>query len=230
MIEQFVRQGGVTDSVGSGERALRVVVADDHATFADLLSMAIDAEPGLECVGTAGGAKECRRVVEELAPDVVVMDVELGDGDGIETTAELVEEWPRLRVVVLTAKVDTVVMHRAAAAGACALLPKSGPLLATLRSIKQSRAGGFEIDAGLLRDLVTSPDGTRMSVDLTARETEVLALLADGLDVRRIATQLVISQHTCRGHVKSLLRKLDAHSQLEAVAKAARLGLVTSRG
>ncbi len=208
---------------------LRIVVVDDHATLAELLTLALQAEPGLRCVGSAASAAEAHDLVRRARPDVVVMDVELGGDDGLVLTAALTRELPDLRVVVLTAKVDSRVMQRAVDAGACALLPKSGPLMQTLRSVREARRGGLDVDPAVLRQLLRrqQQEATATArVDLTARESEVLRLLATGLDVRRIAQALTISEHTCRGHVKSLLRKLDSHTQLEAVAVANRLGLV----
>ncbi len=209
---------------------LTVVVVDDHATLAELLELAVSAEPGLRCVGTASGMAAGLELVRRLRPDIVVMDVELGDGDGIEATSVLTRECPEVRVVVLTARVDARILQRAADAGACALVPKSGPLMHTLRSIREAERGGLDVDPGLLRELIQQrARGALMSVpELTAREYEVLALLAEGLDVRRISERLTISQHTCRGHVKRLLTKFDAHSQLETVAKAIKLGLVSA--
>lgn len=205
-----------------------MVVVDDHATFAELLALGLAAEPGLQCVGTARTAAEGAALVRAVRPDVAVLDVELGDAhhDGIDLAGRLIRELPGLRIVILTARVDARVMQRAATAGACALLPKSGPLVRTLHSIRAVEVGRFDVDPALLGRLVGRQAGP--PPELTAREHEVLQLLAVGLDVRRIARHLTISEHTCRGHVKHLLAKLHAHSQLEAVVTAQRLGLLAS--
>ncbi len=218
-------QGFVTQREPFEDGQLRVVVVDDHATFGELLELAINAEPGVRCVGVAHGARTGLELIRRTRPDVVVMDVELGDGDGVEVTAEVTAAFPDVRVVVLSARVDSRVMRRALAAGACGLLPKSGPLVQALRVIREARRGGLEIDPTLLRALMM-PQEAPARPDLTARELEVLELLALGMDVRRISAQLSISPHTCRGHVKRILSKLDAHSQLEAVATALKLGLI----
>jgi DNA-binding NarL/FixJ family response regulator len=205
-----------------------VVVVDDHTIFSDLLAMALEAEPDFTCVGTASSVATSLAMVEELTPDLVLMDVHLGDGDGIAATAELTQLYPELRVVVLTAHSDTALMQRAADAGACCLLPKDGSLPDMLQALRSARRGGLVVHPQLLKALVMSrPPATSHLPPLTRRERDVLRMLADGSDTRAIARGLAISVSTCRGYVKNLLLKLDAHSQLEAVVIATNIGLVS---
>jgi DNA-binding NarL/FixJ family response regulator len=165
-----------------------------------------------------------------LRPDVVVMDVQIGADDGVDATAELTQMFPELRVVVLTAHADSLLMHRAGAAGACSLLPKDGSLPEFLAAVRSARPGGLAVHPTLLRLLMSSSPAGLVDVPLlTGREQDVLRLLATGMDTPAIADHLGISVHTCRGYAKGLLMKLDAHSQLEAVAIGARLGLVDGR-
>jgi DNA-binding NarL/FixJ family response regulator len=206
-----------------------VVVVDDHRTFSDLLSMALEHQPDFTCLGTAANVTEALVMVDRLRPDLVLMDVRLGDGDGVAATAELTRLYPELRVVVLTAHSDATLMQRAAEAGACALLPKNGSLPDMLHALRTARRGGLVVDAALMKFLVSAhpPAGDHDYLEpLTPREGEVLRKLADGSDARAIARDLGISVSTCRFYVKSLLVKLDAHSQLEAVVIATRRGLV----
>jgi DNA-binding NarL/FixJ family response regulator len=207
------------------------VVVDDHTTFSDLLALALAAEPDLECVATASTAAEGISIVEAVRPDVVVMDVHLGADDGIDTTATLVARNPRLKVVVLTAHADREVLRRVSDAGACALLPKDGSLPEVLAALRNARVGGLVVHPRLLRHIVSSAAPARQThlSPLTRRENEVLQLLAEGLDARAVARRLGITLHTCRGYIKTLLVKLEAHSQLEAVANASRRGLVDAR-
>ena len=209
-----------------------VLVVDDHRTFTDLICLALGDQPDLECVGTANNATEARAQAAGKRPRVVLMDVDLGCDDGLELAAELISEHPDLLVVVLTAHADAGVMQRAAAAGACALLPKDGSLPDLLRSLRHARAGELYVHPGLLRTVL----GERVSTarrsaarpDLTPRETVVLQMLAEGRSVGQISGALDISVHTCRGYVKTLLSKLGAHSQLEAVVVAGEQGLITT--
>ena len=218
------------ESAPDGSTPIRVLVVDDHCTFAELVVVALAHEDDLDCVGAAHDADRARRMVQELAPDVILMDVNLGDQDGLDLTAELVAAHPGLRVVVLTAHADGAAMRRAAAAGACALLPKDGSLPDLLNGLRSARPGGFVVHPTLLRTLVTeertAAEAAGPQPVLTPRELLVLQLLAEGRDTRSIAHELKISVNTCRGYVKNVLMKLDAHSQLEAVVIAGRHGLV----
>ncbi|MDQ1482041.1 MAG: hypothetical protein QOF35_117 [Actinomycetota bacterium] len=205
-----------------------VVVVDDHTTFSDLLAMALDHQPDFTCVGTASSVAAALEMVGNLRPDLVLMDVRLGDGDGVAATAELTRLYPALRVVVLTAHKDANLMQRAAEAGACALLPKDGSLPDMLHALRTSRRGGIVVHPVLMKVLASSKTLAKRHVEpLTPREGDVLNLLADGSDARAIAKDLGISVSTCRFYVKSLLVKLDAHSQLEAVVIATKRGLVS---
>ncbi|GAB2757341.1 response regulator [Terrabacter sp. AAH1] len=206
---------------------LRVLVVDDHRTLADALCLAISAEPRMECVGTAHGAREATALVATASPDVVVMDVRLDDGDGVDVTRTITSDRPETRVVVLTAHVDESLLTRAAEAGACAVLPKGGPLTELMESLRTAPRDGFAVHPVLLRTLIGASAAPRATPDLlTAREREVLTLLAEGRDPTTIARTLGISVLTCRGYIKSLLVKLDAHSQLEAVMIALRRRLI----
>jgi DNA-binding NarL/FixJ family response regulator len=206
--------------------ATRVLVVDDHVVFAELLGLAVSGEDGFEFVGRADGVSAGIRMAESLMPDIVVMDVRLGDGDGIAATAQLTRQFPGLRVIILTAFVDAELMRRAADAGACALLPKDGALSEMLHALRTARGGGFVVHPRLLKTLVSGDGRAQQLPPLTHRERDVLQMLAAGLEANVIARELGISLNTCRGYVKSLLTKLGAHSQLEAVVVAMRNGLI----
>lgn len=205
-----------------------VLVVDDHRTFSDLLALALSGQPDLECVGTASNAEEAMALATSLEPDLVVMDVRLGGtGDGVDVTAQLTARFPAVHVIVLTAHASQSLLERAAAAGACCLLPKDGSLVEMLASLRAARRGGFVVHPTLMQELMTGRRRTGPKApELTGRERDVLDLLADGCDARTIARTLGISLHTSRGHVRSLLRKLHAHSQVEALANAKRAGLL----
>lgn len=207
---------------------MTVLVVDDHRTFTDLVCMAIDAQDELHCVGAAQDAATARAMVEQHRPDIVVMDVRLGDDDGLSLTRELVRRHPLLRVIVLTAEPGPLVLRRAAQAGACALLPKGGAFEDLREVLVATSTRGLVVQPELLRALMADPasDGPAAQPVLTPQEERVIQLLAAGRDVRGISGELGISVHTCRGYVKSLLHKLHAHSQLEAVAAARAAGIV----
>jgi DNA-binding NarL/FixJ family response regulator len=133
-------------------------------------------------------------------------------------------------VVLLTGRADAEVLRRAADVGVCSLLPKDGSLPELLTTVRTARLGELVVHPALLRTLAAAERPSRRSKRaLSQREEEVLALMMTGLDSRSIADQLGISVHTCRGYVKGVLRKLDAHSALEAVAIARQSGWVEQR-
>jgi two-component system, NarL family, nitrate/nitrite response regulator NarL len=203
----------------------RVVLVDDHRTFVQLLQFALGSTPSLSCVGVAYSPEDGLEVIAQHAPDVVVMDYDFPGSqyDGIQTTAAITARFPDVHVVLLTGHADGDLLHRAAAAGARALLPKDGSLPDLLNALQTIGSGVLLVHPSLLHEATTP----RQVDPLSAREHDVLAMLAIGLRAQDIADQLGISKNTCRGYIKSLLCKLDAHTQLEAVANARRRGLVT---
>ncbi len=213
--------------MGGGPGDLGVLVVDDHSTFAELLALALDSEPDLHCVAVAADRETALEAAREHAPDIAVVDLLLGREDGISLAADLASLRPGIRVVILTAHADQVVMRRASAAGVCGLLAKNGSLNDLLNTLRSARPGGFIVDPQLLQRLVSTRDHTPVDLpSLTPREQEVLELLAEGQDARTAARSMGISLHTCRSYIKNVLAKLDAHSQLEAVATATRVGIV----
>ena len=214
---------------------LRVLIVDDHRTFAELLAMGLDSQPDISCVGHVQSAELAAEAVERLEPDVALIDVHLGDEDGLVLAAELRRLRPELRVVALTASLDPVNVARAASAGVCAYLPKAGALDEVLNAVRTARVGRLLLPPSLVLDLVgleqragVAQPSRRGAVSLTAREQHVLRLLSDGLDVTTIAKRLGIRTSTCRGYVQNLLTKLDAHTQLEAVVQARARGLLAT--
>jgi two-component system nitrate/nitrite response regulator NarL len=209
----------------------RVLVVDDHRTFADLLEFALNAVDGLCGVGVAYDPVTGVGLVGSERPDLVVMDYDFaGDElDGVMATAAITARYPDVNVVLLTGHADSILMQQAAEAGASSLMPKDGSLPDLLDAIKRTGPGGLLVHPTLLKTIKESAaDGSGTDTPLSPREQDVLAMLALGLRTGAIADHLGITKHTCRGYVKSLLWKLDAHSQLEAVAIARRQGLISA--
>lgn len=225
----------------------RVLVVDDHRTFAELLVGALEREPDLEPAGHACTADEAVRVFAAERPDLVIMDVQLPDRDGFAATREIVAMSDDVRVVVLTAHGDPANATRAAEAGASAFLAKDGSLATMIETLRAARRGEFRCDPALLRPergAAVRSDGAATGVarpgrrlpngapvpSLTPRESEVLQLLGEGRAVRDIAATLRLSEETCRGYVKNVLAKLGARTQLQAVVVAWRTGLLSRDG
>ncbi|NMH96474.1 response regulator transcription factor [Pseudonocardia acidicola] len=208
---------------------LRVLVVDDHKTFAELLSFALSTEPGLECVGTASSAGEAIAAAQELRPDVIVMDIEMPRQDGLAATRRIREIAPESVIAVVSAHRDPEWVVRAAQAGASAFVPKDGSLTEMLDVLRRVRSGSM-----LVAPSTFGPNGPPVAPraaavpvpTLTQRELDVLNCLGKGMPPKSIARVLGISLHTCRGYVKSLHAKLGVRSQLEAVVRAQKLGLI----
>ena len=212
----------------------RVLIVDDHLAFSGAVEMAINAQGDMISVGEAASVAAALDAVRREAPDVVLMDVHLPDGDGLEATKRIVELGLGTRVLILTAHTDVEVMSRAASAGACGFLPKESSVGAVLRAIRSAGDGQMVVDGStlaailgrLLRPATAPPDPLPITPPLTRREHDVLGLMGQGRDPHAIALELGISLNTCRGYQKSILAKLGAHSQLEAVVIASRRGVI----
>lgn len=212
---------------------LRVLIVDDHMTFAELLAMGLNSQSDITCVGHVQRADRAAEAVVRLAPDVALLDVHLGDDDGLALAADLHALRPELRIIALTASLDPVNVARAAQAGVCGYLPKAGSLDEVLSAVRTARTGRLVLSPGMVLDLVSlERRGTDRTGPadrpplLTTREQQVLELLGEGLDVHTIARRLGIRTSTCRGYVQNILTKLDAHTQLEAVVTATARGLL----
>lgn len=217
----------------------RVLLVDEFPLFSEVLAVAISVENDLEIVGAAASADEAVELVTQLAPDVVVIDVDLttggtGDLDGVDVTKRIKSALPETRVLILTGHMDLDEMAKVAADGACGFLPKTTSLSDICRAIRTAKDGGMFVERELVLPLVErlqtsarrSIGGGSERAVLTEREQDVLTLLGEGLDVTAIVRWLGISLNTTRGHVKNLLIKLGSHTQLEAVVEAVHQGLL----
>jgi DNA-binding NarL/FixJ family response regulator len=212
----------------------RVLIVDDHRSFAEALVIAIDHHDDLLSVGAVASVAEAIACIESAEPNVVLMDVRLPDGDGIEATARILGLRPDTRVLILTGHTDVEVLTRAATAGASGFLPKESSIGAVISAIRTARTGDMLVEgttlAAILGRVASSTSAAQRAggepVVLTPREQDVLLLMGQGMDPHAIAASLGISLHTCRGYQKAIMGKLDAHSQLEVVVVATRRGLL----
>jgi DNA-binding NarL/FixJ family response regulator len=215
----------------------RVLVVEDQQTLAGALQIAIDAQPDMDCMGAVRTAEEAVALAVASHPDTVLMDIRLSGADGIEATRQIKAACPRVRILILTADATPARLAAAAAAGASGFLAKDSPFPNVLAAIRAPIDGKILVEENTLAALVESLDRASPPLDspmpdlarLTARERQVLALMGEGLDPQAIARRLVVSRHTARGHVKNILMKLGAHSQLEAVVIATRAGYLPRR-
>lgn len=198
---------------------IEVLVIDDHLVFTELLSLALDTTPETRCVAVATTLRDGLRAAAAHEVDVIVIDVRLPDGNGLDAITPLLALRPRARVVVLTGHPRSDLASRAMNEGASAFLAKEEGLARLLEAIRVARPN---------RPLVTEalPEAAHAEVGLTPREREVLQLMVAGQDPAGMARTLGLSRHTVRDHIKAVLAKLEVHSQLAAVSRAVSLGIV----
>lgn len=206
---------------------IRVVVVDDHRVVAEGLVALLTAEDDLAVVGTATSVAEALALVDQTRPDVVLLDYRLPDGDGISATLEIRRRAPETKVVMVSAVGHGELLARAIDAGCAGFLAKERSGDELLAAVRAAQRGDAFLPAALLADLIGRPRPGGAGSRLTARELEVLSLLAAGLSTAAVTERLGRSEHTVRNHVRNILGKLGAHSKLEAVAIAAREGLIS---
>lgn len=223
-----VRQ--VPDALAQNESpppAVRVLIVDDQRVVADALRLVLDQHADLRVVGIASDAAEALRVASTTHPDVLLVDSRLPDASGPELAARLREQEPEVGVLFLSMAVSHPLLQEAVRAGARGYLLKSQPAEELVDAVRRIAAGEMLIPAAALAELMVGSDaGPHLLDRLTSREHEILRLLAVGLDNRGIAARLGIGYVTVRSHLRNLSSKLDAHSKLEVLARAAELGLI----
>jgi DNA-binding NarL/FixJ family response regulator len=195
--------------------------------------MILKAEAGLEVIGEAADGLEAVKAVEELRPDVVLMDIRMPKLDGLEATRRiLARPEPRPRVVVLTTFDLDAYVYEALRAGASGFLLKDAPEDQLVAAIRIAADGGAMFSPSVTRRLIeefsrrVSPEPPPGLAELTPREREVLRLLARGLSNQEIAAELVVSEHTAKTHVAHILSKLGLRDRIQAVVLAYETGLV----
>ncbi|MEU5887499.1 response regulator transcription factor [Streptomyces sp. NPDC047461] len=220
-------------------RTARVVVADDQTVVREGIVMLLGLLPGVEVVGAAGDGDEAVRLVAELAPDVVLMDLRMPRCDGVEATLRIRTEHPGTQVVVLTTYADDESLFPALRAGARGYLTKDAGGDEIVRAVHSVLSGDAGLSPSIQRRLlerlsdpeprsaeprsaepVEAPDG------LTGRETEVLVLIADGLSNQEIARRLHVSTATVKTHINNLFAKTGLKDRAQAVRYAYARGLV----
>jgi len=214
--------------------AVRVVLADDQEMVRAGLRMLVDFQPDLEVVGEAADGLEAVDVVTRLRPDVVLMDVRMPRCDGIEASRRVLAAVPGVAVVVLTTFDEDASLAEALRAGVSGFLLKTAPPEQLLHAIRTVAAGNGLLDPAVTLRVIASsarspapdPAAAARLATLTARETDVLRLVADGLTNAEIAAALYLGEATVKTYLSRMLTKLDLRDRVQAVAFAFRSGLV----
>ena len=208
---------------------ISVVVADDQTAVREGLAVLLDLLDDVTVVGTATDGEEALRLVAEHRPDVVLMDLRMPGVDGVAATARIRAEHPATRVVVLTTYAEEADIVAALRAGATGYLTKDANREQIAQAVRAAAVGTAVFDPEVSRRLVAAsdPPGTRPELpgDLTAREAEVLKLIAEGLSNRQIATRLYVSEATVKSHINRLFAKTGVRDRAQAVRYAYRHGL-----
>jgi DNA-binding NarL/FixJ family response regulator len=213
---------------------IRILLADDQALVRAGFRLILNAEPDFEVIGEASDGDDAVEQAFETKPDVVLMDVRMPRVNGIEATRQLVERGNGVRVLMLTTfDLDEYVID-AFRAGASGFLLKTAPpqqLVAAVRTVHEGDALLAPASTRRLIEEFARPPATVPALDqLTARESDVLRLLARGLTNQEIAAELVVETSTVKSHVASLLGKLDLRDRVQAVVFAYESGLVRPGG
>ena len=212
---------------------IRVVVADDHELVRDGIAAILEAQPDIDIVGTAVDGIDAVDLIRAAAPDVALMDIQMPKLDGVEATRRLVAAGTTTRIVILTTFGHDDNVLGALRAGASGFLLKDTPKAALISGVRAVAAGDATLDSSVMRRLIDdhlapAADATPLPGlhRLTAREVQVLKLLAQGNSNEEIATSLHLSQSTVKTHIARTLTKLDARDRIHLAVLAHRHGLV----
>ena len=214
---------------------IRLLLVDDHEVVRTGLRMLLEHQPDMEIVGEASTGAEALELAVREQPDVIVMDITLPDISGIEATRQIKRSQPETAIVALTIHEDEQYFFEMLQAGAAGYVPKRAAPEDLISAIRAAYSEEIYLYPTLAKALVSDFLGRSRTVtednaleELTPRETEVLELLAEGLNNDEIAARLVISPHTVARHRENLMRKLGLHSKSELVKYAIRKGIISA--
>lgn len=218
---------------------IRVLVVDDHALFRGGLVRLLGDYPSLQVVGEAGSADEAVDQAERLRPDVILMDIDMPEYDGISATARITSMLAETRIIMLTIFARNDYLLRAIRSGAHGYVLKDASAEELIGAIHLVAHGGVVVTSRLARQILADfsgreggghPARTDHEAELSPREVEVLALIAAGETTRSIAEKLYLSEHTVKRHTSNIFRKLQIRHRSQAAYEAIRRGLVPHPG
>jgi DNA-binding NarL/FixJ family response regulator len=204
---------------------LRLVLIEDHQALREGLELLLGRE-GCDVVGTAGTAAEGEQLVDTLAPDVALVDIRLGEDDGIDLTRRLLGADPDRRIVLYTGSSDEELLFDGLDSGARGYALKDGTPNELTGALQTVAGGGTYVDPRL-RPALLSRNTTQRMPSLSKREREIMDLLSQGLTGEDVAERLVLSSETVKTHIRNAMSKLEAHTRVHAVAIALREGYIS---
>jgi DNA-binding NarL/FixJ family response regulator len=219
--------------VPRGDGLIRVLVVDDHDLFRTGLASLLAIQPDIEVVAQASGGRMAIRLADELRPDVVLMDLRMPGVDGPMATRDILDRNPGTRVLVLTVASDDSDVEAALEAGACGFMSKDTPVDSVAVAVRAAAQGAAwlspraaQLVLGRVRQRPAALEvDTDLQEQLSARELDVLRLIARGMENADIANALAISPRTAKNHVSNILAKLGLPSRVQAATYAVRRGL-----
>ena len=206
--------------------AIRVMLIDDHEMVRLGLKSYLNLQPDVEVVAEAGDGEEGLTKALEVKPDVVVMDLVMPKMTGVEATLALLKEWPQAQIVILTSYLDNEKIYPVLEAGARGYMLKTSSADEILSAIRKVARGEYAIETEVEKKVEHHKRYPDLHEDLTAREREILTLVAKGYDNQRIADESFISLKTVKTHVSNILSKLAVSDRTQAVVYAFQHGLV----
>jgi DNA-binding NarL/FixJ family response regulator len=218
---------------GDGD-VIRVLLAAEQSLLREAVRVTLEHQPDLEVVGEAAAGFQALTEAERIRPDVVVLDINLPNCDGLRAASMIKERLPSCAVVIVDDQENESILIEALRAGAAGYIAKTRPLHELIDAARAVHRGETLVPPAMLGGLLARlfrqhserDEALRLISRLTRREREVLALLAEGADNEAIARALVISPHTARTHIQNILGKIGAHSRLEAAMMVTRNGVL----
>ena len=215
-------------------RPIRVLIVEDHPILRGVVKLACEAAPNLTVVGEASDGQEALRAYTEVEPDVLVLDLSLPDIDGLEVVRRLRAAGSRAKILVLTGRTDDQAIFEALRAGVDGYLEKTAGIRFIAAALEKVARGERLFTPDQERSAVSelgrmarqAREASGLSENLTPRELEILGYVSYGLSVKQVATRLGLSPRTVETHIGKLYRKLGVSNRVQAVSKAASLGLI----
>ena len=220
-------------AVATAQDEVRVLLVDDHDLFRTGLRNLLEEHGGVQVLAEAVNGAEAVKLVRELAPDVVVMDLNMPTMSGVDATRHITAQSPLTRVIVLSISDEDADVMDAIVAGACGYLLKDSSITEVVTGIRSAAVGASLISPAIASKVLQRVRATTADIDiaetirteLSDRELEVLKLIANGKDNAQIAAELVISPKTVKNHISNILMKLQMQNRIQAAVYAVRSGL-----